>query len=164
MLRIAAAAGRTVDHALLAAAADVSEADLNAALREAVEAYLLAPDSSIAGYSFRHALVREAIYSDLLAGERRALHLKLARAISQQSHPAGATSAVAAELAHHWYAAGELTAALPASVTPGPRLSTSTRPARRCCITNARSRSGTPSVLHRASSAFERVEVSAAGG
>ena len=119
VLRIAAAAGRTVDHTLLAAAADVSEADLNAALREAVEAYLLAPDSSSAGYSFRHALVREAIYSDLLAGERRALHLKLARAISRQSHPVGAKSAVAAELAHHWYAAGELTAALPASVNAG---------------------------------------------
>ena len=112
-------AGRTVDHALLAAAADLSEADLNAALRDAVEAYLLASESSIAGYSFRHALVREAMYSDLLAGERRGLHLRLARAISDQSGSAGAKSAVAAELAHHWYAAGELAAALPASVAAG---------------------------------------------
>ncbi len=119
VLRIAAVAGRTVDHALLAAAADLSEADLNAALRDAVEAYLLAPESSIAGYSFRHALVREAIYSDLLAGERQNLHLKLARAISDQSGSAGAKSAVAAELAHHWYAAGELAAALPTSVRAG---------------------------------------------
>jgi DNA-binding CsgD family transcriptional regulator len=119
LLRIAAVAGRTVDHALLAAAADVSEGDLNVALRGAVEAYLLASESSIAGYSFRHALVREAIYSDLLAGERRGLHLRLARAISDQSGSAGAKSAVAAELAHHWYAAGELAAALPASVAAG---------------------------------------------
>ena len=110
--------GRSITHCC-AAAADLTEADLNAALREAVEAYLLTPDSSSAGYSFRHALVREAIYSDLLAGERRALHLKLARAISEQSHPIGAKSAVAAELAHHWYAAGELAAALPASVSAG---------------------------------------------
>jgi tetratricopeptide (TPR) repeat protein len=119
LLRIAAAAGRTVDHALLAAASDLSEADLNVALRDAVEAYLLASESRIAGYSFRHALVREAIYSDLLAGERRGLHLRLARAISDQSASARAKSAAAAELAHHWYAAGELAAALPASVAAG---------------------------------------------
>ena len=119
VLRIAAVAGRTVGHALLAAAADLSEADLNVALRDAVEAYLLASESSIAGYSFRHALVREAIYSDLLAGERRGLHLRLARAISDQSGSVRAKSAVAAELAHHWYAAGELAAALPASVAAG---------------------------------------------
>ncbi len=119
VLRIAAVAGRTVGHALLAAAADLSEADLNVALRDAVEAYLLASESSIAGYSFRHALVREAIYSDLLAGERRGLHLRLARAISDQFGSVGAKSAVAAELAHHWYAAGELAAALPASVAAG---------------------------------------------
>jgi DNA-binding CsgD family transcriptional regulator len=119
VLRIAAVAGRTVDHALLAAAAGRSEADLNVALRDAVEAYLLAPEYSIAGYSFRHALVREAIYSDLLAGERQSLHLKLARAISEQSLLVGAKSATAAELAHHWYAAGELAAALPASVGAG---------------------------------------------
>ena len=119
LLRIAAAAGRTVDHALLAAATDLPEAVLNTALRDAVEAYLLTSDSSISGYSFRHALVREAIYSDLLTGERRSLHLRLARAISDQSGSAAAKSAVAAELAHHWYAAGELAAALPASIAAG---------------------------------------------
>jgi DNA-binding CsgD family transcriptional regulator len=119
VLRIAAAAGRTVDHALLVVAADLSEADLHVALRDAVEAYLLVSESSVAGYSFRHALVREAIYSDLLAGERRSLHLSLARAISDQSGSAAAQSAVAGELAHHWYAAGELVAALPASVAAG---------------------------------------------
>ena len=119
VLRIAAVAGRTVDHALLAATADLSETDLNAALRDAVGAYLLASESSIAGYSFRHALTREAIYSDLLAGERQRLHVKLARAISDQSSSTGARSAVAAELAHHWYAAGELAAALPASISAG---------------------------------------------
>ena len=119
VLRIAAVAGRTVDHALLAAASDLSEADLNVALRDAVEAYLLASESSMAGYSFRHALVREAIYSDLLAGERRSLHLRLGRAISDESGSAEEESAVAAELAHHWYAAGELAAALPASLAAG---------------------------------------------
>jgi DNA-binding CsgD family transcriptional regulator/tetratricopeptide (TPR) repeat protein len=90
----------------------LSEDDLNGALREAVEAYLLAPDTSAAGYSFRHALLREAIYSDLLPGERRNLHLRLARTLSGHPRLAGPKPAGAAELARHWHAGGELPAAL----------------------------------------------------
>ncbi len=119
MLRIAAVTGRTVDHALLAAVAELSEDDLTGALREAVENYLLAPDCATMGYSFRHALLREAIYSDLLPGERRNLHLRLAQTLAAQPALAGAKAAGAAELAHHWYAAGELPAALAASVSAG---------------------------------------------
>ena len=97
VLRIAAVAGRTVDHALLAAVAELSEDDLTGALREAVESYLLAPDSSTQGYSFRHALLREAIYSDLLPVERRNLHLRLARDVgSRNPRLAGANAAGAA--------------------------------------------------------------------
>jgi predicted ATPase/DNA-binding CsgD family transcriptional regulator len=119
VLRIAAVAGRTVDHALLAAVAELSEDDLNNALRDAVESYLLAPDLSTPRYSFRHALLREAIYSDLLPGERRNLHLRLARTLGGQPRLAGATGADAAQLAHHWYVAGELPAALAAFVGAG---------------------------------------------
>ena len=119
VLRIAAVAGRTVDHALLATVSELSEDDLTGALREAVENYLLAPDSATVGYSFRHALLREAIYSDLLPAERRNLHLTLARTLSAQPTLAGATDAGAAELAHHWYAAGDLPAALTAFVRAG---------------------------------------------
>ena len=119
VLRIAAVAGRTVDHALLATVSELSEDDLTGALREAVENYLLAPDSATVGYSFRHALLREAIYSDLLPAERRNLHLTLARTLSAQPTLAAATDAGAAELAHHWYAAGDLPAALTAFVRAG---------------------------------------------
>jgi predicted ATPase len=119
VLRIAAVTGRTVDHALLAAVAHLPEDDLNAALRDAVEDYLLAHDPATAGYSFRHALLREAIYADLLPGERRTLHLRLARTLAERPGLAGTTAAAAAELAHHWYAAGELPAALAASVNAG---------------------------------------------
>jgi DNA-binding CsgD family transcriptional regulator len=119
MLRIAAVTGRTVDHALLAAVAELSEDDLTGALRDAVESYLLAPDCATVGYSFRHALLREAIYSDLLPGERRNLHLRLAQTLAAQPALAGPKAAGAAELAHHWYAAGELPAALAAFVTAG---------------------------------------------
>lgn len=119
VLRIAAVTGRVVDHPLLAAVADLSEADLNCALRDAVEDYLLAHDSATAGYSFRHALLREAIYSDLLPGERRTLHLRLARTLGEHPQFAGMRASSAAEVAHHWYAAGELAAALAASVSAG---------------------------------------------
>jgi DNA-binding CsgD family transcriptional regulator/tetratricopeptide (TPR) repeat protein len=119
LLRIAAVTGRTVDHALLAAVAQLPEDDLNTALRDAVDDYLLAHDPATAGYAFRHALLREAIYADLLPGERRTLHLRLARTLGERPRLAGTTAAAAAELAHHWYAAGELPAALVASVDAG---------------------------------------------
>jgi DNA-binding CsgD family transcriptional regulator len=119
VLRIAAVAGRTVDHELLAAVAELPEDDLNSALREAVESYLLAPDRANAGYWFRHALLREAIYSDLLPGERRNLHLRLARSLGAQPQLAGSNSAGAAELARHWYVAGELPQALAALLSAG---------------------------------------------
>ena len=119
VLRTAAVAGRTIDHALLAAVTDLSEADLNRALRDAVESYLLTHDSSGAGYSFRHALLREAIYADLLPGERRSLHLRFARALGEHPTGAGPQASRAAELAHHWYAAGELPEALTASISAG---------------------------------------------
>ena len=119
VLRIAAVAGRRVDHGLLAAVADLSEDDLNAALRDAVESYLLAPNSSTPGYSFRHVLLREAIYSDLLPGERRNLHLRLAETVAADPELVGAKAAGPAQLAHHWYEAGELPAALAALVSAG---------------------------------------------
>jgi len=119
VLRIAAVAGPTVDHSLLAAAAGLPDDELNRALREAVESYLLAPHTSTAGYSFRHALLKEAIYSDLLPGERRNLHLRLARTLAAEPRLGGVQPAGAAELAYHWDAAGELPEALTALVSAG---------------------------------------------
>ena len=119
VLQIAAVTGRTVDHALLAAATGFAEDDLNEALRQAVEDYLLAPDPATAGYTFRHALLREAIYSDLLPGERQSLHLRLAQLLADQARSGPATAGRAAEVAHHFYAAGELPEALTASVAAG---------------------------------------------
>jgi len=110
VLRVAAVAGRRVPHRLLAEAAGLPEADLEQGLREAVGAGVLATDAATGGYAFRHALLQEAVYGDLLPGEQVRLHAAYARLLA--ATPDGA----AAELAHHCLASHDLVGALAASV------------------------------------------------
>ena len=120
VLRAAAAAGRRVTHALLAAVADLPEAELTPALREAVAHQLLTQDADRESYAFRHALLAETILADLLPGERTRLHLALAEALA--ADPGLATESAgnaAAELAFHWRACRRLEKALTASVEAG---------------------------------------------
>nr|WP_306270004.1 AAA family ATPase [Ornithinimicrobium sp. HY1793] len=112
MVRAAAAAGRRVGHDLLAAVMDLSEAELDTAVRAAVEANVLVPDGT--SYAFRHALQAEAVYDDLLPGERTRLHRAYVRAIS-----GGRALGVSAELARHARAAHDLVTAVTASVEAG---------------------------------------------
>lgn len=118
VLQVAAVAGREVDHSLLRAVAGLEAAELLEAVREAVQSYLLVENPRSGAYRFRHALLREAVYTDLLLEDRRALHLQMAQALSESPGPADGRAA-AAELAHHWYAAGELSEALKASIDAG---------------------------------------------
>jgi DNA-binding CsgD family transcriptional regulator len=120
VVRVAAVAGRRTVHELLAFVSGLEERALNVALREAVDHHVLVPRADLEAYEFRHALVREAIYADLLPGERSALHRRVAEGL--QEHPgwvADPDVTVTAELALHWYAAGEHDAALRASVQAG---------------------------------------------
>jgi DNA-binding CsgD family transcriptional regulator/tetratricopeptide (TPR) repeat protein len=120
LLRLAAVAGVRVGHGLLASAAGLHDDALLAAARELAESHLLVADGSGQGYSFRHALTREAVYDDLLPGERQQLHRAVARALGD--NPALGPSAgwaVAEAVAEHWFAAGELEHALAASVAAG---------------------------------------------
>ena len=115
VLRAAAAAGRRSSHRLLAVVAGLPEPDLLEALREAVAQHVLVLDDD--GYAFRHALLQEAAYGDLLPGERTALHLRLAEALS--ADPSLTDSAGAAELAQHWRAAHRMPEALAAFARAG---------------------------------------------
>jgi DNA-binding CsgD family transcriptional regulator len=114
ILRAAAAAGSVVPEPLLAAVAGDPETDLLDALRQAVEHHLLVVDE--AGYAFRHSLVRDAVYDDMLPGERTALHTAYGNALERDPSLAGADGAAVAALAHHWYAAQDLPRALVALV------------------------------------------------
>ena len=113
VVRMAAAAGRHVSHTLLAAVAGLGEAELDQGLRDAVEHHVLVPDDR-AGYAFRHALLAETVYDDLLPGERVRAHERFAAALS--SDP---TLGTWADVARHAYAAGNREAALDASIHAG---------------------------------------------
>jgi predicted ATPase len=97
VLRAAAAAGGRISEPLIAAVTGVAERDFLDALRETVEHHLLVVDGS--GYRFRHALVRDAVYEEMLPGERVRLHASFGTAIDAQPELAGVDSSPAATLA-----------------------------------------------------------------
>jgi tetratricopeptide (TPR) repeat protein len=116
LLRIAAAGGPAVSDRLLAAVAGLEEAELDAALRDAVEHHVLVVDETERGYVFRHALTRDAVYGDTLPRERVRIHTAYGEALSADPTLAGRNVAVAAALALHWTAAHDLPRALVACV------------------------------------------------
>ncbi|WP_407941404.1 helix-turn-helix transcriptional regulator [Nonomuraea cypriaca] len=109
LLRVASAGGQRMEHDLLSAVAGLDESALSRALRPAVAGNVLVVDGE--GYSFRHALIREALHDDLLPGEHTRLHTRYAEALERDLSilpaPRGAI-----ELAHHWHSAHNSTWAL----------------------------------------------------
>lgn len=118
---IASVAGRRVTEPLLCAVVEATGADasgvrgelagrdgFDAALREAVTHHVLVgEDGRIA---FRHALLAEAVYADLLPGEQVSLHRAYLRALT-----ADPSLGTAAQLAHHALSAQDTATALVAS-------------------------------------------------
>ncbi len=119
LLRNASASGPRVSTHLLSHVAGRDEADFVPNLREAVERHILVPVESGAeeAFRFRHSLLQEAVYGELLPGERARLHGRFAQALGELDHPT--KDGDAAELAYHWYAAHNLPRALEASVGAG---------------------------------------------
>src|SRR6476619_5074642 len=108
-VRAASCAGRRVGHPLLAAVLGQPDDVLDRSLRAAVEQHILVRVGG-ESYAFRHALLAEAVYDDLLPGERVRLHAALA------DHRADGT---AAELARHARLAHDPVTAVRASVEAG---------------------------------------------
>lgn len=111
VLRTAAVAGRRVAHDLLRDAVGLPEEELEAAVREALGRQLLVAGDGDT-YAFRHALAREAVYGDLLPGQRARLHGTYARLLAAR----GGGARTAAERAHHYRESHDLPEALAASV------------------------------------------------
>jgi tetratricopeptide (TPR) repeat protein len=117
VLRVAAAAGPGVTQPLLAAVTGLDDQQLLEGLHEAVDQQLLLPEPGGGeGYLFRHALLAEAVYGELLPGERVRLHAALAGALETGLEAGDAPASRAARLAYHWSAAGDQPQALTTSV------------------------------------------------
>ena len=101
----AAAIGREFDLDVLAELAQTSAARVRAALRAACRLQLVERVDGLAGlYRFRHALTRDAVYSELVASQLQPLHREIGFAIerlAQRREPE------LEELAYHWWAAGD---------------------------------------------------------
>jgi DNA-binding winged helix-turn-helix (wHTH) protein/predicted ATPase len=104
--QIGAALGRQFSHELIGAVAKMPERELEDALAQLVRAELIyrrgtPPDAK---YSFKHALVQDAVYSTLLRGRRRQLHGHIAVTLEDLFPEIAA--AQPALLAHHCEEAG----------------------------------------------------------
>src|ERR1700722_7385419 len=114
VLRPASVLGQGFTEDLLAAATGLPLPEIEDALRQAVDHNILR--ASAGELRFRHDLMREAIYDDLLPAQRRRLHLAAATAIEADEaiiDPPGARWGV---LALHWKSAGDRVRALGASI------------------------------------------------
>lgn len=112
VVRAASVSGRKVAHDMLAAVVELDGPSLDEGLRKAVEMNIIVADGG--RYSFRHALLGEAVYDDLLPGERVRLHGRYVEALQS-----GAAPGTAAELARHARLAMDLDTALTASIRAG---------------------------------------------
>ena len=122
-----------MSHELLAAAVPLAEKRLLASARRAVVTGLLVPAGD--GYAFGHALIRQVLYAQLLPGERRHLHHRLAEALAARpdSDPG--------LLAQHWHLAGHRTGPGPPPCWRRARRSRNA-PTRRPSALHARRRTG----------------------
>lgn len=110
-VRTMAAGGMHVDHEVLAAVSPLDDRALDLAVREAIDARVILADG--AGYSFRHALTREAVETDMLPSERVRTHRRYAEVLrdGRADSPDEASA-----IAEHWLAARDLPAAFDATV------------------------------------------------
>lgn len=114
LARAVAAGGPRVRHQALAGVAGLPDPTLELALQSSVDHHVLV-SAGEDGYAFAHALLGEAVYADLLPGERVRLHAAWARAL-QAADPAGHPLGSAAEVAHHRMCSHDIPGALTASV------------------------------------------------
>src|SRR5262249_16958596 len=119
--QIGAGTGRDFSYTLLREIAAIGDAPLQAALERLADADILLvqglPPAS--DYRFKHALIQDAAYENLLKSRRQALHRRTAEVLRDQF--ADTAAAEPALLAHHCTQAGMTEAALEWWRTAGQR-------------------------------------------
>jgi DNA-binding CsgD family transcriptional regulator/tetratricopeptide (TPR) repeat protein len=126
VLNAVAAVGHETSHELLVRVTGLGADSVEQAVRAAIDAQLLVVDNE--AYWFRHALIGEVVYADVLPPQRVRMHRRIAEVIA--ADPAGLSSRAdrASELAFHLDRTGDARAAFVAllaaadiaeSVAPG---------------------------------------------
>jgi DNA-binding CsgD family transcriptional regulator/tetratricopeptide (TPR) repeat protein len=107
----AAAIGREAPQELIAQVAAVPQEHLLDALREAIDHHVLvgADSGSSASFAFRHALIQELAYAELLPSERTALHRAIVTSLQEADGSTG-------EIARHAFLGHDLPTSLTYSV------------------------------------------------
>ena len=118
LVRAAAVIGGRFSHARLAATFGRDEDALMVAMHDAIDARVLVPTDGLdgPGYAFRHALLREAAYDDLLPAERVRLHARLADELERSLATETPDLSMVADFALHAYLAHDQPRALEGSV------------------------------------------------
>ena len=98
LLQAASVIGRRFEPQLLAAVA--GQTGIDARLQAILALDLVNVDGKVGDYSFKHALVRDALYQSLLSEPRTGLHLQIAEEIERRS--GNRLTEVAEVLAHHY--------------------------------------------------------------
>jgi DNA-binding CsgD family transcriptional regulator len=102
LLAAASVLGEQIDPPVLAEVTGLAAAEAGALLDQAVARGVLVPVPDVAGLSFAHALVRDAVYGDLAPSRRMALHEQAAHALERS----GRGPACAGQIAGHWRRSG----------------------------------------------------------
>jgi predicted ATPase/DNA-binding CsgD family transcriptional regulator len=102
VLMLAAVAGRRFDFVLLQQLIHHDEQQLLAVMKELIAAQLVVEETA-EHFAFRHALTQQAIYTQLLVRERRAIHHKIAETL--ENLYATTLEHYVEDLAYHYYKA-----------------------------------------------------------
>ncbi len=117
IVRTAAAGGSRIAADVLTQVAGVPLIQVEDALAEAItHQILVATEGGSEHYAFRHALVQEAVYDQLLGSERTRLHAAFADALARD---AKTDAGRAAQLAYHHQAANDHSGAFDAWINAG---------------------------------------------
>jgi DNA-binding NarL/FixJ family response regulator len=116
MLAVVAVKGSGLSHAAACRLSGLPEPAVERAVRSALEKRLLVVDPVSEEYRFRHALIGEVVYRELLPPERARLHQRVAELLEEQPAAALARPDRAGELAYHLDRAGDRRSAFTASL------------------------------------------------